>query len=332
MSSPERRNVVSAESHADGSAPPPAAAPFDAASSPSFAPLIRVPETAESSEPPRDVAESLVNALRDSGFLLVETPLVPPELQAEALEAATAYLERPGSSDSVVSHPTDPKTYAMLQSDEDCRAASPVLARYMAAMERTKTAVLRCIAAGLDLDDDYFASLHRERNDSLRLLRYRAGTAQTGNRCREHSDYGTVTLLLTDGVSGLEAYHRGVWLPVPHVPGSLVVNVGSLMSDWTGGKLLATLHRVAGPASEGSLSAPETLLEAAARPRTSIAFFADPDEDAKATLGTGERGAIEESPRDVSVADYVRWRSGGVDADRSGVAFTPEEERRLRRG
>ena len=253
------------------------------------APLIHIPP---GEAIPRSLAEDVVRAFRNSGFLRITTPLVSEELQNRALDAATKYLESParsgqaGSSPGIVTHPADPKRYAMLITEEEFGAVSPTLAEYRNALESAKVSVLRCLATGLGLSPDHLSDLHSENNSSLRLLRYPAGDAGTGNRCREHSDYGSVTLLLTDGVSGLEAYLDGRWVPVPHSPGSLVVNAGSLLEVWTGGRIPATLHRVAGPASVGSVGQRGALLEAVGRDRTSIAFFADPDRNVSAALET----------------------------------------------
>ena len=49
--------------------------------------------------------------------------------------------------------------------------------------------------------------------------------------------------------------------------------------------------------------------------RTSIAFFVDPDDDTPLVQDQG-----------TSIADYIRYRSGGTGTDRSGVAFTPSEQ------
>ena len=249
--------------------------------------------------------------------------------------------------------------------DDDCAGGETTIAiddleEWYRAARATRTALLRCIAIGLgmaarrgddgsagreDDDADYLVRLHDEDNDSMRLLQYSPGDACTGNRCREHSDYGTLTLLLTDGVGGLEAYvdddddggfdgggiggGKGSWKPVPYAEGAIVVNVGSILSDWTGGELRATLHRVAGPASAGrrgddvaDRAYRESLLRAVSVPRYSIAYFADPNSDVSIDAELGGGAATR-------VSDYIRWRSGGSGSDRSGVAFTSTEESRL---
>ena len=217
----------------------------------------------------------------------------------------------------------------------------------MIAMQRIKRDVLYYIARGLcsddvedvmdsnhaphteeeeDVDDlSFLVKLHSEDNDTLRLINYYpvdgSDDSQMGNRCKEHSDYGTITLLSTDGISGLEAYHEceddtGKWYPVPYVKGSIVVNIGSILSEWTKGKMLATLHRVAGPASNKSFSDPKDLIVASSQARTSIAFFADPNKNTNVTNG-------------MSISEYIQYRSGGNGNDRSGVGFTTDEQKRV---
>ncbi|KAL9178383.1 hypothetical protein ACHAXT_000030 [Thalassiosira profunda] len=283
--------------------------------------------------PTLDTCREVTAALRDSGFLLIQTPLLDLNLQQEVLKSTAQFLE--SNSPAVVTHPSDPKVYAMFEGIKSIEEATcntigggmivEDLGDWYEAMRKTRDILLRCIAVGLEMDDpNFFIRLHDEDNDALRLLRYPPGNASTGNRCKEHSDYGTLTLLLNDGVGGLEAFVNDQWRPIPYVVGSLVVNIGSILSEWTRQELKATLHRVAGPASVGSLSSKETLLEAAKVPRVSIAYFADPNKNVSRALegqNVGDSG--------MRVKDYIRWRSGGKGASRSGVAFTSTEESRL---
>eukprot|EP00537_Pseudo-nitzschia_pungens_P008548 CAMPEP_0172370252 /NCGR_PEP_ID=MMETSP1060-20121228/36885_1 /TAXON_ID=37318 /ORGANISM="Pseudo-nitzschia pungens, Strain cf. cingulata" /LENGTH=360 /DNA_ID=CAMNT_0013095455 /DNA_START=220 /DNA_END=1302 /DNA_ORIENTATION=- len=324
-----------------------------------FIPLIDIGTTTtsadtnavESTPLSREIAIDLVSALRNSGFALVRSPLLSKDLQSRAIEAASRYLaESSETSDDgnpsktgnettkvdVIPHPTDPKVYAMLDSEDQFDLVAPdskAITEYVRALRSIKTEVLRLIATGLDMNDaDFFAKLHDEDNDTLRLITYFPTHSETtGNRCKEHSDYGTITLLSTDSVSGLELFHDGTWLPVPHTDGALVVNVGSLLAGWTKGTLRATLHRVAGPASENSGSDRQVLVEATKQSRTSIAYFVDPNrnvsESLAATTATEGDDDLKDALRGMSVAEYIRWRSGGDGFERSGVSFTPEESK-----
>lgn len=280
----------------------------------------------------QQIGQEVVQALQTSGFLRIQSDLMPIELQQLALKDATEWLTTKSQQDQrVIQHPTDPKTYAMLESNhvkenekEPISNFTPNLLSYWEACEQLKKCVLRAIGVGLKLDHpEDLATWHQQGSHSaMRLLHYPPATPTTGNRCKAHSDYGTVTLLSTDGVSGLEILLNGKWWPVPHVPGAMVVNIGSLLSDWTqrsnGEPLLATVHRVAGPASENSASDPLVLQEAMSRGRTSIAFFADPDDNSPLSSENG-----------MTMDEYIRWRSGGDSADRSGVAFTEAEKKTM---
>jgi isopenicillin N synthase-like dioxygenase len=291
-------------------------------------PVINIPRGSEIEDQPlpRETCQSLVLALQNSGFLLVTTELLDPDLQSRALIAARNFLDS-GQSQDIITHPADPKVYAMFDSPEKFLQTDPVIQEYMSAMTNVKAALLRMIATGIGLEDDkFFVKLHDQNNNTLRLINYYPCDDGTGNRCKEHSDYGTITLLSTDGVSGLEAYHNGKWIPVPYLKGSLVVNIGSLLSSWTNGNLLATLHRVAGPNSKDSEYPKEDLIKAAKCTRTSIAFFADPNENVSLSF---DKNADKKQSKEMSVAAYIEWRSGGSTPNRSGVGFIEEEMHRL---
>ena len=108
---------------------------------------------------------------------------------------------------------------------------------------------------------------------------------------------------------------RSSWYAATHVPGALVVNIGSWLAKYTDLRLLATLHLVVGPASEGSPTPAGVRLKAIENPRTSIAMFADADSDVQIENG-------------MTVADYIHKRSGGgLDfINRDGVAFDGKAE------
>ena len=226
-------------------------------------PLIELPLGEDSSDL-RNFSTSLVNALQTSGFLLVQSPSLTYDLQQRALETARTLLIGTDCDEKsskvvvkgVIDHPTDPKVYIMIESPDEipekcgeaAKSAATCLTEYWSALETVKRQVLRCIAIGLELDSEYFVRLHSKNQSVLRLLHYYQTENDPGEResftirGKAHSDYGSITLLLTDGVPGLQALIDDQWLPVPHVRGALVVNVGSLLQDWTKGQLLATLH------------------------------------------------------------------------------------------
>jgi isopenicillin N synthase-like dioxygenase len=118
-----------------------------------------------------------------------------------------------------------------------------------------------------------------------------AGTGAAGEiGAGAHTDYGSLTLLLTDGEPGLQVRPRGGdWMDVPHVPGAFVVNIGDCLMRWTNDIYVSTPHRVRPPRHR----------------RRSVAFFLDPNPDAviAALPGTGR-------PKypPITGADYLRAR------------------------
>jgi isopenicillin N synthase-like dioxygenase len=91
-------------------------------------------------------------------------------------------------------------------------------------------------------------------------------------RSGEHTDFGSLTLLLTeDRPGGLQIKGRdGAWHDIRPVPGAFIVNLGDLMAQWTNDRWRSTLHRVVNPPLEAG---------DAAR-RLSIVYFHQPNYDA----------------------------------------------------
>ncbi|KAF2449411.1 Clavaminate synthase-like protein [Karstenula rhodostoma CBS 690.94] len=69
----------------------------------------------------------------------------------------------------------------------------------------------------------------------------------TSLSCGEHTDYGCVTLLLTDPTPGaLQVLLKDgtTWLNADPIPGAFVVNIGDMIERWTNGLWKSTRHRV----------------------------------------------------------------------------------------
>ncbi|WP_170412803.1 isopenicillin N synthase family dioxygenase [Ruegeria atlantica] len=114
--------------------------------------------------------------------------------------------------------------------------------------------VLRAIAVALGRDE---TSFDRAFDTPMALLRgnyYPERPTWAGDRdfgIGAHSDYGCLTLLATDGVSGLEVrMPDDSWQPVSATPGTFIINFGEMLEFWTAGKVKATEHRVVGGVQE----------------------------------------------------------------------------------
>jgi isopenicillin N synthase-like dioxygenase len=131
-------------------------------------------------------------------------------------------------------------------------------------------------ALDLGIEEDFFEDKLDAPLATLRLLHYPA-QPQRLDRAPDsgagtHTDYGNLTILATDGVAGLQVRARnGAWIDAPHIPGSFVCNIGDCLMRWTNDVYVSTPHRVAIPV----------------RDRYSVAFFLDPDPDARVEVLPG---------------------------------------------
>lgn len=138
---------------------------------------------------------------------------------------------------------------------------------WFAAVFRLGLDLHRAVAIDLGAPENAFAGAFDAPMATLRLLRYPA-VAATGPRdlgAGAHTDYGNLTLLVTDDVGGLEVRRReGDWVAVPVVEDAFVVNIGDCLMRWSNDVYVSTPHRVV--ATPG-------------RERRSVAFFLDPSPD-----------------------------------------------------
>ena len=107
---------------------------------------------------------------------------------------------------------------------------------------------MQLLLCGLGLNRDHFDHKFVPKStSSVRIMHYPTYrvTGEQRLTCEEHFDSTFVTLLATCSYEGLEILMEdGVWLPVEPRPGSLVVNIGDLLSRLTGRRFKATQHRV----------------------------------------------------------------------------------------
>ncbi len=179
---------------------------------------------------------------------------------------------------------------------------------YFDAVCRLGVLLHRPIALDLGLPPGWFADKLDRPLATLRLLRYPPArlSPETGAiGAGEHTDYGNLTLLLTDDAGGLEVRTRdGRWITAPTIPGAYIVNIGDCLMRWTNDTYVSTPHRV---------------IHRAPRERMSIAFFLDPNPDAVVEALPSCIG--EERPAlypPISGADYLRERLDATYAHRRG--------------
>ncbi|CAI9100434.1 OLC1v1037543C1 [Oldenlandia corymbosa var. corymbosa] len=134
-------------------------------------------------------------------------------------------------------------------------------------------AVARIMALALDLDEGFFYQ-HQMLGKpiaTLRLLHYEGRISDPAKGiygAGAHTDFGLLTLLATDDVTGLQICkdkhaEPQIWEYVSPLKGAFIVNLGDMLERWSNCAFRSTLHRVLGNGQE----------------RYSIAYFLEPNHD-----------------------------------------------------
>lgn len=124
---------------------------------------------------------------------------------------------------------------------------STVLDAYVASMIKLGKAIMSGISLSLGLSADYFSSYMTDPFWVIRMIGYPPlPSDHEGVSCGQHTDYGCLTILNTDGTKdALQVMSKsGDWITVDPIPGSFVINIGDMVNIWTNDLYPATLHRV----------------------------------------------------------------------------------------
>lgn len=131
----------------------------------------------------------------------------------------------------------------------DCDVFRSTTTKYLEETKRVGFRLVQLLALAIGLEDEhYFDDFFFDPVSILRLLHYAAEPSQPEDgvfACGGHSDYGMLTLLLTDDTPGLQILTKQeVWLDVPPKKHAFVVNLGDMLERWTNGTFRSTVHRV----------------------------------------------------------------------------------------
>lgn len=250
-----------------------------------------------------DAGHAIDTACRVEGFFAVPLAPVLQDLRAEITALVAEFLARPEAEKAQFSMahggrawrgwfplggeltsgvpdrkegyyfgaelPPDPRPMhgPNLWPDHPARLASAVT-EWMAAMEALGQEILAHMAVGLGRSADAFRTgLTAAPTPLFRVFCYPPhpdGDTTTWG-VGEHTDYGLLTLLATDGTPGLEVKVRGEWIPAPAGADLVVCNIGDMLDRVTGGRYRSNAHRVRNHSGHD---------------RYSLPFFLDPGWDA----------------------------------------------------
>uniref|UniRef100_A0A0D9VXN2 Fe2OG dioxygenase domain-containing protein n=1 Tax=Leersia perrieri TaxID=77586 RepID=A0A0D9VXN2_9ORYZ len=295
--------------------------------------------------PDRDSIVSQVSSAAESvGFFQVVNHGVPAQLMESTLAAVRSFNEQPTAAKREI-YTRDTSRRVRFNSNFDlyespaanwrdtlfCQAApdpprpeefglpfaasaaAAVLLEYAEHARRLALAVLELISSALGLDRDRLGKTMGCAEGVSLVSNYYPPcpepdlTVGTGR----HSDPAFLTVLLQDGMGGLQALLDGQWVDVPPVNGALVVNVGDLLELVSNGRLRSVEHRVVANRSR------ETA-------RVSVAAFCNVDLGSEnswsrlygpiAELISGEDGGERPQYRSITVAEFLAHYDGkGLD-------------------
>jgi len=104
--------------------------------------------------------------------------------------------------------------------------------------------LLGLLSEGLGLHPNYIQTLHKEPRIQLKINYYPpCPQPDLVNGLRPHSDGNMLTVLLDDGVDGLQVRKDEQWFTVAPVPGALIINIGDLLQIVSNGKYKSVEHR-----------------------------------------------------------------------------------------
>jgi len=146
----------------------------------------------------------------------------------------------------------------------------PTFSEYINRLLDLGSIVMKIMAIGIGLPEDYFSPYIDKSFWGLRIIGYPPLDPQAvgdGISCGEHCDYGCLTFLNPDPTKGaLQVKNTaGQWIQADPVPGAFIVNLGDMLKIWTNGYYQSTPHQV---------------IHKGSNYRVSIPFFFEPNFDA----------------------------------------------------
>ena len=140
----------------------------------------------------------------------------------------------------------------------------PVMREWFAAMSGVAGRLVALIGDGLsDLDEEMGRAFAPTHTSYLRLNFYPLGdplAEETGTSANlgihHHTDAGALTVLLQDGIGGLQVHHDGAWHDVEPVADAFTINIGDMVQLWSNDRYRAPPHRVLAMESAERISIP----------------------------------------------------------------------------
>ncbi|WP_027852617.1 isopenicillin N synthase family dioxygenase [Marinobacterium litorale] len=234
---------------------------------------------------------SIKQSSNNRGYVAISDEKLNPENGADFKEAFNIGVDLPADHPDVIAG----KPFCGINYWPDLPGWRERMLNYFQLCLDVGRVVHRGFALDLGVDEEFFAGPLDNAIPTLRMLHYPPGgpdQTRVDAGAGEHTDYGNITLLKTDGVDGLQVRNRqGQWIDAPAVPGAFVCNIGDCLMRWSNDIYQSTPHRVRAPEAE----------------RYSVAFFLEVDPQ---TSVDPKELFPDETPKypPIAFADYLAQR------------------------
>ncbi|EPS66170.1 hypothetical protein M569_08607, partial [Genlisea aurea] len=120
-----------------------------------------------------------------------------------------------------------------------------VVKKYLKVVRTLAMKMLSAISESLGLERDYMEKSMGGEGIQIMAANYYPPCPESDKTLglAGHSDHGALTILIDNGVDGLQVNRNDSWMLVPHVPRSFVVNVGDYIEILSNGKYRSVEHR-----------------------------------------------------------------------------------------
>jgi isopenicillin N synthase-like dioxygenase len=225
----------------------------------------------------QDFGNKIVNHCKQNGFLVLKESYISIEKQKEMFALADNFFKNitPAireeikynkltnrglasiGAEALDEHSIDIKeTYNigfegtevpnLFTKNPDFRDFNKVFLDYAEACYLNIQDLLRALALGCNMDEDFFVNKHNRNSQTLRLLHYPTiKNTKEKYAVSPHTDYGTLTMVLQESVAGLSVQNLKTkeWHDVNAEIGCAVINIGDLLMRWSNDVLQSNPHK-----------------------------------------------------------------------------------------
>jgi len=168
---------------------------------------------------------------------------------------------------------------------------------YFESAHNVAAVLMRGFALGLDLPENYFLQTCDKPMSRASFVYYPAQAEDCGEEqfgVAPHTDFGVLTVLCQDDTGGLQVQDiNGDWIHAPPIDGTLLINVGDLLSRWTAGAYKSTPHRV---------------VNTSGRERLSLVLAFDPNPETLIDANQLPLEQLANASESITCGDYLLWR------------------------